>query len=310
MLAKHSHLKYLRVVSTPRNSVPAQALTTLHVNPSWHTMENRTIELSTKPGAKLHLSALFPTAEESGSLSTTLVVFVNGLGLPRAGWTATVSQFIAARKLSGLPIPPLLSYDRYGQGDSDLDLTDPPDTPYGHDAKAVIADLHQLLTQVVQDNLGVPLTDIRLVLVANSIGCPLSRLYSGEHPGSIGGLIFLDSMVANTDFVSMFPDPDASSFDASQLPKGVSVDDLRQTRKTIAKVFHPTVPNKERFDRRNMPERLPHPDTPALPAGPDGKAPRLVVAGHDWDTFTDETLKVLARQLAPRLPLVAGLSAP
>jgi hypothetical protein len=53
--------------------------------------------------------------------------------------------------------------------------------------------------------------------------------------------------------------------------------------------FHPSVPNPERLDRRNLPQLLPHPDGPKLSLLPEPK--KLVVVGHDWDEFADQCEK-------------------
>lgn len=105
-------------------------------------MESQTISLATKPGASLHISTLFPDPSNrpNGPLENILLVYLNGLILRREAWFV-----IKNRNHVGQSLPALLSYDRYGQGDSDADLNDPLSTPYGHDAKVVVADLHQLL---------------------------------------------------------------------------------------------------------------------------------------------------------------------
>ena len=252
--------------------------------------------LDHKPGAALHLSTFFPASSARGPYADTLVVFLNGLALPSLSWIPAVERLISQRhEEAGLPLPALLCYDRYGQGESDPDPTDPPGTPYGHDLSAAAEDLHALLTRVCRDYLDREPDDTRLVLVCNSIGCALARLYAGAHPGRVEGLLFLDSMMANTDFVSLFPDPDAATWgpdDEASLPPGVSPEDLRHARAEIAKIFHPTVPNGERLDRRYLPQLLPRADAPALPPGPSGKMPLLTVVGHDWDTFAEENEQV------------------
>jgi pimeloyl-ACP methyl ester carboxylesterase len=258
-------------------------------------MEDRSITLSTKPGASLHVSIFRPQAPEQNPLSDTLVVFLNGLMLPSASWSGAVSRLIDCRRESKQPVPALLCYDRYGQGKSEPDPTDAPDSPYGHDARAVVADLHQLLVQVSQDALRRRLEDLRLVLVCNSIGCALARLFAAEHPGRVEAFLFLDSMMANSDFVSVFPDPDDPAFDggrSSQLPEGVTAEDLRHARAQARKLFHPDVPNAERLDRRQLRELLPRADGPALPDGPGGRSPLLTVVGHDWDVFAEQAEKV------------------
>lgn len=104
--------------------------------------------------------------------------------------------------------------------------------------------------------------------------------------------LFLDSMMANTDFVSLFPDPDAADFDPDALPDDLSVEDIRHARREYDRMFRPSVPNREHFDRRDLRELLPHADRPLLPHGPDGKRPLVTVVGHDWEVFAQQSLDV------------------
>ncbi len=256
------------------------------------SMETRSLYLANKPGAALKLSTYFAGAQGNDPGSDTLVVFLNGLGLPRASWLPAIEQFISDRRGNARSVPSLLAYDRYGQGQSDPDPTDPTGTPYGHDALAVATDLHHIISRVKKDYLAPTPANFRLVFVCNSIGCAIARLYASEHPGSVAGFLFLDSIIANTDFVSIYPDPHSPEFDPGSLPTDVSVNDLQHAREAYRRMFHPTVPNPERFDRRFLPELLPHSDKPELPPGPEGRTPRLVVVGHDWDEFADQTEKV------------------
>ncbi|KAK4149138.1 Alpha/Beta hydrolase protein [Chaetomidium leptoderma] len=251
-------------------------------------MVDKIITLNTKPGASLHVSILHHQPPDQNPLSDSLVVFLNGLVLPCAAWSETVNHFLDLRRESNQPIPNLLCYDRFGQGQSDSDPADAKDSPYGHDARTVVADLHQILIQTCHDELHRRPEDVRLILVCSSIGCVVARLYAAEHPGRVEAYLFLDSMMANTDFVSIFPDPDGPDFDESQLPEDVTADHLRHARERSRALFHPTVPNSEHLDRRGLRELLPHADEPALPNGPEGKSPLLMVVGHDWDVFADQ----------------------
>lgn len=254
-------------------------------------MEDKYVTLDTKPGTSLYVSVYHPRPRQS-PLSNTLVVFLNGLVMPSAAWIETVSHLLKLREDSGEPTPALLLYDRYGQGKSDPDPSDDRDSPYGHDARAVINDLHQLLSQISRDELSCRLEDLRLVLVCNSIGCPLARLFAAKHPGRVAAFLFLDSMMANTDFVSIFPDPDDPEFDNGRLPEDITPDDLRHARAKFQELFHPTVPNPERLDRRNMRELLPYADRPSLPNASEDKPPLLTVVGHDWDEFAAQCEQV------------------
>ncbi|KAL1649934.1 hypothetical protein SLS58_001310 [Diplodia intermedia] len=255
-------------------------------------MQSRALVLSTKPGARLRYSTL-PASPEHGPFSTTLLVFLNGLLLPRSSWIAAIDSLVATRSPQQRPVPHLLTYDRYGQGDSDPDPTDDPRSPYGHDAREVVADLHRFLREACDTHLPASLDDTAVVFVANSIGCPLARLYAAEHPGRVSAYVFLDSMMADTDFVSLFPDPDAPA----TLPAGITVDELRKAREGYRRMFHPTVPNPEHFDRRNLPTLLPEADEPQLPAGPKSEDPYLIIVGHDPDEFAEQGETLLTQKI-------------
>ena len=231
------------------------------------------LRLPTKPAAALRYSYL---PGDAGADS--LVVFINGLLLPRSGWHLTVESFVKQQQEKAKTRPGLITYDRFGQGESDAD-------PVGdHDMEEVVRDLYTFIA-IVKTRLETK--RVSLVLVCNSIGCPIARLFNKAHPALVSAFLFLDSMMANTDFVSIFPDPDAPGFDEEALPQGVTVDGLRKARDVYGRYFHPTVPNKERLDRSNAAQLLPHSDKPAL-SGLGTLGPLLTVVGHDWDVFALE----------------------
>ncbi|KAH8696479.1 hypothetical protein BGW36DRAFT_398024 [Talaromyces proteolyticus] len=182
-------------------------------------------------------------------------------------------------------LPALLTYDRFCQGQTtDRDPADAvaSDPTHGHDLTAAVADLHQLITQIVADRTPIGNVDAaQLVLVGNSIGCALSRLYAHEYPGTVAALLLLDSNLANSDFVSIFPDPESP----------VSVETLRLGRGMMRKVFHPDVGNKEGLSRRNLPTLLPSSDSPKL-QGVNGGGPYVTVIGHDYEAFAEESAKM------------------
>lgn len=254
------------------------------------------LRLSTKPSAALHYSYM------PGSDATDiLVVFINGLMLPRVGWTPTIN--LIAEK-STTTRPAMLSYDRYGQGTSDADPADSMSPRGVHDLMDVVRDLDTFLSELGRLKMpdrcswGQP-GQYRLVFVCNSIGCPIARLFAQERPGSstVSAFVFLDSMMANTDFVSMFPDPDATDFKPDTLPQDLTVQDIRRARQVYKKFFHPSVPNQEHLDRSNAAQLLPYSDQPKL-CGSDDRGPWLTVVGHDWDIFAAEN-KVNAHEPWP-----------
>jgi pimeloyl-ACP methyl ester carboxylesterase len=253
-------------------------------------MEASKVVLPHKPGASIAISSYAPPAPLSGALSNTLVVLLTGLGMPRTSYLPAAAKLIETRTQASKPMPPILTYDRYGQlmGESDPDPSDAPGTPYGHDMTATVNDLHELLKLEVPNFFGADakVEQIRLILTGNSIGTAIARLYATAYPGTVDALLLLDPMIANTDFVSVYPDPDAADFDQAALEKnGLTLEQLRAAREVTRKMFHPTSPNGEKLDRRNAAALLPDADKPKLPNGPSGQPPVLVVAGHDVETF-------------------------
>jgi hypothetical protein len=83
--------------------------------------------------------------------------------------------------------------------------------------------------------------------------------------------------------VGLWPDADAPGFDESTLPKGTTVEEIRQVREQYKKRFHVSAPNPEGLDRRNLASLLPHADGPVLLGDPF-----LTVVGHDPETFAQE----------------------
>ncbi|PYH40406.1 alpha/beta fold hydrolase [Aspergillus saccharolyticus JOP 1030-1] len=246
------------------------------------------LALTTKPSAQLAYTFQAPEA----TTTPVLVVFLNGLGLPQAFWQPVIRQLQTLRQ--GHPLPAFLTYDRYGQGqttDRDPQDADAADPTHGHDCLAAVQDLRQLLVQITRDQLGVSdLATVRLVLVGNSIGCALARLYAQEYPGTVAALLLLDSVLANSDFVSVFPDPDAPGFDPASIAP-IPVEAIRAVRAGARRVFHPEVGSKEGLSRRNLRQLLPHSDGPPL-QGPDGHGPYVTVVGHDFDAFAAESAKM------------------
>lgn len=216
-----------------------------------------------------------------------LLVFLNGLGLPQSSWLPVIDSLLEDD--GPAPYPAMLAYDRFGQGSSDKDpLDQTKDNPaYGHDAEEVVRDLSRLIASIASSKTGGG-APRRLIFVCNSIGCVLARLYAHLFPRTVCAMLFLDSNMANSDFVSIWPDPDAEGFDPSTLPEGVTPDLLRETRMKYGQVFHPNTPNSEGLDRRNIAHLLPRSDGPLL-VGTDGEGPVLTVVEHDWDAFAEQS---------------------
>ncbi|KAK6189362.1 hypothetical protein LQW54_013339 [Pestalotiopsis sp. IQ-011] len=205
-----------------------------------------------------------------------VVVFVNGLGRPRASWVE-----VAARLPPGCA---LLSYDRFGQGDTPHLPGDTPVELRGGDAAA--RDLYELLGELGrrgEPGFGGGLGSARIVLVAHSIGAAIARLLLAgqwrdggkQQPAADDGpldpraavkaALLLDPSIVNSDFVSLYPAP-ADGEDP----------ELTRTREATRRVFHPSASNAERFDRASFLGLLPLAEAPVLPG-----RPRLTVVGHD-----------------------------
>ncbi|KAJ5628807.1 alpha/beta-hydrolase [Penicillium lividum] len=246
------------------------------------------ITLTTKPSSQLSYSFQPPT----GATKPVLVVFLNGLGLPQAFWHPVISQLQTIR--DGRSTPSFLTYDRFGQGqttDRDPQDASAEDPTHGHDCLASVKDLRQLIIQISNEKLEISEVDsVPVVLVGNSIGCALARLYAQGYPGTVAALLLLDSVLANSDFVSVFPDPDAASFDPASIHP-IPAEAIRAVRAGTRRIFHPDVGNKEGLSRRNLRELLPASDGPLL-QGPGGHGPYVTVVGHDFDTFAEESSKM------------------
>jgi pimeloyl-ACP methyl ester carboxylesterase len=251
------------------------------------------IELSTKPGAKIAHS--FIPSKGTDSASQPLLVFLNGLGLPAASWLPTISLLVQTASH-----PNILSYDRYGQGlttDKDPNDAKAADPQHPHDCMDSVRDLHQLLSQLsLAHNLDSSLSSRSIFFVCNSIGCALARLYAQTYPGSVSALLFLDSVIANSDFVSFMPDPDAADFKEKYvpLPEGVTEESIKESRAKFFKIFSPfngVMGKAEGLSRKTLPGLLPDADAPIL-EGFGGKGPWVTVVGHGFEAFAAEGVKV------------------
>lgn len=240
-----------------------------------HASAVESVQIPWRGGAPLTIE-LRRSSAETASSPVVVVVFVNGLGRPRAAWAE-----VAARLAPGYA---LLSYDRFGQGDTPHLPGDTPVALRGGDAAA--RDLYELLRELGrrgEPGFAGDLGAARIVLVAHSIGAAIARLLlAGEwrddgHSSSSQGkdlldpraavkaALLLDPSIVNSDFVSLYPAP-ADGEDP----------ELTRTREATRRVFHPSAPNAERFDRASFLRLLPLAEAPVLP-GP----PRLTVVGHD-----------------------------
>ncbi|KAL9133311.1 MAG: hypothetical protein Q9175_005513 [Cornicularia normoerica] len=244
-----------------------------------------TVILPHKPTATIACSYV------SGTDPAVLVVFLNGLMTDKSSWIPVMSGIIRQRKSLASPeFPSMLAYDRYGVGmTEDRDPLDQGrEQGHGHDCRDAAEDLHYLISHFSKGLKLLSGEELRVVLVANSIGCAIARLYAERYP--VAAVLFLDSIMANSDF-DFWPDPDAPGFNKRELPHDVSVDVLREQRAKFAAIFRPDVMNREGLSRRNLAKLLPHSDGPVL--GYQGERPWVTVVGHDFKAFAAESLRTM-----------------
>ncbi|EQC27449.1 hypothetical protein SDRG_14773 [Saprolegnia diclina VS20] len=263
-------------------------------------MEEHGIALPSKPTALLSVHTrrwespdlAAADVDLNAPLSSVLVVFLNGLGLPQDSWFPVADAIPALLAQRALPVASqvlLMSYDRYGQGrTTDKDPADAtaPDPSHGHDALDVVADLNELL-YVVAQLLALPGGQLPpLVFVANSIGCAVARLYAQVYPRRVHALVLADSIIANSHYGLIIPDPDKESIPDEM---HVTPEMLRRARAALNARFHPDVGNAEGFSRKNLKELLPHANAPKLLATPT-IGPYVTVLEHDPAVFLQESI--------------------
>lgn len=192
--------------------------------------------------------------EPSRNSSKALVVVVNGLRTRMQAWD-DVAAAIADRDAS------VLCYDRWNNSESG---PPPASREARNDLWTCAEDLKILLTKATSEHQLPEQT----VLVGSSIGCSIIRLCLQrfqEISSRTTAIVFLDSYMSNTDFVSLFPPP------ADDEPPA-----LTQTRQVMAQMFHPALPNPEGLSLENARMLLSEPDTPRLREGIE-----MIVVGHD-----------------------------
>ena len=255
-------------------------------------IEENSIILKRKPGASIFYSKVLRQQNETRGV---LIVFLNGLMTDKSSWLPVMTGIIEESKAKRRDIPSMLAYDRYGQGlTEDRDPQDMgKEQGHGHDVADAAKDLHDLIHQLAPNGYR------DIVLVGNSIGCAIARLYAADH--SVSAVLLLDSIMANSNF-DLWPDPDAPGFDKASLPEDVTVEALREQRAKFLAIFRPDIPNREGLSRRDLPKLLPRSDEPKL-RGASGR-PFLTVIGHDFETFAEEGLRVSPLRMTSHVELI------
>ncbi|KAI1383851.1 Alpha/beta hydrolase fold-1 [Hypoxylon trugodes] len=238
-----------------------------------------TVTLPSAPNAFMAYS-LYP----GDSMSSLLIVCLNGLGLPQTVWQPTIEIL---KKSAFSPDPWILTYDRFGQGSSPRDPRESwpnKDAGYAHTLDDVTDDLHHLIHLVSPDR------NSRLIFVNNSIGAHVARRYADRYPGTVEGILFLDSNPGNTDYASIWPNPMDSSFNLElMVPPNTPLEVYEAAYIKMTTIFAATAKNNEGFDRRDIKDILPEPSFPKLKGSKtSNKGPWITVVGHELETFSQE----------------------
>lgn len=199
-----------------------------------------------------------------------LVVFVNGLRSSMKDWEGITAELVYRH-----PHVYTLAYDRWGVGGSD---PIPPSRHGRNDLSTAAEDLGLVLKSISKRYTKLSPGKTRLVLVGSSIGCSIIRYFLGRYSGGIpnvDAVVMLDSYLANSDFISLFP---AKRDDEPEA--------LTRTRDIVMKIFGLEVKNNEGFDRTTAASFLPSAGLPPLPHNP-----YLVVVIHDSEYMVNEMVE-------------------
>ncbi|KAE9367511.1 hypothetical protein N431DRAFT_416186 [Stipitochalara longipes BDJ] len=250
-------------------------------------MEQLFIPLNRQPPIRLSCTFIPCPTNIRPSPSITLTIFLSGIDNPQKWWIPTISHLATINSLT----TPMLIYDHPGCGTStdrnpDVEIQERP-RGHGRDLLDAARDLRELVISIGKLKLNIEEKDIeklRIVFVANSIGVAIARLYAQEYPRTVSGFLILDSTIANSDTISIFPDPDASGFDERKLPPGVTASMCKETREKIGKGYHILGPTREGLWRGTISTLLPYADRPKL-KGPTEQTPYVTVVEHDMEYF-------------------------
>lgn len=256
--------------------------------------------LPSKPNAEIAY-VLNTTQARSTSQCPRLIVFLNNLMMPAASWAPVISlmQNPSYRVPSSPPEEtiPILTYDRFGQGATTardpLDSRPGVEAGYGHDFLDVVHDLHDLIKTLLSTQLysSTQTQSPQLLLIGASIGAPLARLYAETYPGTVSGIILLDSNICNQNFSDFWPSPNDADFRPEEVTApDCTLEQYIEATQKLASMFDLHVRNPEHLDRRTSAALLPHADAPKL-VGPSGGAVKLCVVGHDPEVLGQETLE-------------------
>jgi pimeloyl-ACP methyl ester carboxylesterase len=254
-------------------------------------IETGFLQLKSTPSAKISY-ALDPGNGEE--MKRFLIIFLSAIDTSKKYWMPMMAAFKRKRaKQRGWP--PMLAYDRFGIPPSDKDPVDADKPPAAwHDVLATVRCLREIIEAVMkktQFNTGKE--EPNLILVGNSIGCAVSRLYASTYPGTVGGLLLMDSPpLISEKRGTIMPDTSSPDFNINDLPEGIDVETLDKSLETFLQSrFHHRIPNKEGLNWRDLVNVLPS-DGPRLQSPNRQVGPFITVLRHDPQVFAGQLLKV------------------
>ena len=222
-----------------------------------------------------HLSCTFIKAEPGAPLRT-LIIFLNGIDSPQTDWYPIIR--LIAQQHAFRNSPPILMYDRVGQGDSICS------SKRDRDVMSAVMDLRGLIEKIAELKLGVKRDEVntlRTMIVGSSVGCSIARLYAQTFPRTIGGLLLLDPIPTNRDIMSLFPNTRSPGFPNTPLPSPITPALIDQAKDIIRKSL---CDNSEHLWTRNVCDYLPFSSLPKL-QGPKPNTPLVTVLVHDPEVF-------------------------
>ena len=275
--------------------------------------QNDFIRLSSKPSARLNYSFRPQTpGEASTKRSQSLLVFLSGVDDRRKSWKAAIASFMWLSQCQGVPLPPMLLYDRYGLGLSDRHPSDADrNSKERYSILNAMYDLHELIVQIAQEKLGYQEAEVprlNIVFASHSLGCFIARLYAQAFPGTVDALLLVDSGISNTALQDFIPNPDKPSHSYKyQVPSDVTPDMCRFAIQRILKSpFNFRGRNREGMYWGNSPELLPRSDAPRL-RGSRAGLPLVTVIVNDPEVMSESFAK--ASRDFPALRVICILTA-
>jgi pimeloyl-ACP methyl ester carboxylesterase len=249
-------------------------------------IETGFLKLESKSSAKISY-VLDPGSGEE--MKRYLIIFLSGIDIRKKYWMPVMAAF-RRKRTKQRSWPPMLAYDRFGVPPGDKDPVDDGKLPEAwHDVLDRVSCLREIIEAVKTKT---RLNEPNLILVGNSIGCSISRLYASTYPGTVGGLLLMDSPpLISEKNGTILPDTSSHDFNINDLPEGIDVEMLDTALDPFFKSrFHHRVPNKEGLNWRDLVNTLP-PDGPRLQSPDRQVAPFLTVLRHDPDVFAAQLLQ-------------------